>query len=100
MEKFKNYTVQAHLTLATLLSAVGFGVNHHCELARDVYSEAVVVVDNMPGALHELKGLVDSGVTLHGELGAVIRQVTSLPNTPFTVFHSMGMYFLLMHHNI
>jgi len=73
------------------INAVGFGVNHHCELAQDVYQHATVVVDNMPGAVNELKALVESGVSLHCELGHIIRKVNTHTDTPYTVFHSMGM---------
>lgn len=72
-------------------AAVGFGVNHHNELALDVYRQAVVVVDSMPAGEQELKGLVDSGVPLHCELGEKIRGVRALPDTArYTVFHSLG----------
>lgn len=71
--------------------AVGFGVNHHNELPLDVYRQAAVVVDSLPAAERELKGLIDAGVPLHCELGEKIRGVRSLPDTTcYTVFHSLG----------
>ncbi|XP_054287351.1 ketimine reductase mu-crystallin-like [Macrosteles quadrilineatus] len=82
---------EGDLQIGAHINAVGFGVNHHCEVSRDVYNLSAVVVDNMPGALHELRELTSSGVKLQCEVGEVIRKVTSLPDTRFTVFHSMGM---------
>lgn len=79
------------MSLCFLFLAVGFGVNHHNELALDVYRQSVVVVDSLAAGERELKGLIDTGVPLHCELGEKIRGVRSLPDTArYTVFHSLG----------
>lgn len=76
-----------------LCAAVGFGVNHHNELSLDVYNQGIIVVDNMPGALQELRGLVEGGISLACELGEVIRGVTTVSKDKrFTIFHSMGIF--------
>lgn len=74
------------------INAVGFGVNHHNEVAEAVYRKAVTVVDNLQAANKELKGLTEKKISFWGELGEVINKTHTLPsNTNFTIFHSLGM---------
>lgn len=71
--------------------AVGFGVNHHSEIAEAIYHNAVIVVDNLPAANKELKLLVEKKIPFWGELGEIINKTRTIPsNTNFTIFHSLG----------
>ncbi|XP_075224748.1 ketimine reductase mu-crystallin isoform X2 [Lycorma delicatula] len=76
------------------INAVGSGETHYKELAMELYkyNGTTLFVDHMPSASKELKGLVDSGVKLEGEVGQIIGKVIDIPpKTKITVFQSLGM---------
>lgn len=73
------------------INAVGAGINHHSELDTELYQTACIYTDTMASAKTELKGLLDLGITMQGEVGDIINGTKSAERERITIFQSLGM---------
>lgn len=74
-----------------LINAVGAGKEHHNELDKSIYEKSIIYTDSMENAKVELKGLIDEGYRLVGEIGEVINGKEVPDNDGVVIFHSLGM---------
>lgn len=73
-------------------TAVGAGLNHHSELADNVYAQSTIYVDSMVAARSELATL---GHPIAGQVGEIILEKLELPGADAnTVFQSMGVSYI------
>lgn len=77
-----------NVNLQQQLSAIGSGLQHHTELAQDIYDECSVFIDYWNGAKAELATLKS---TIVGEVGEVVLKQKVVPSSGITVFQSLGM---------
>ncbi|XP_039444088.1 ketimine reductase mu-crystallin isoform X1 [Culex pipiens pallens] len=70
------------------INAIGSGLQHHTELAQDIYDECSVFIDYWNGAKAELATLKS---TIVGEVGEVVLKQKVVPSSGITVFQSLGM---------
>ncbi|KAJ9591776.1 hypothetical protein L9F63_001712 [Diploptera punctata] len=73
------------------INAIGAGISHHSELEMELYEIAVIYTDDMSSAKYELKGLLDAGISIFGEIGEVINGSKSAECNKITIFQSLGM---------
>lgn len=74
------------------IKAIGAGLNHHSELADDVYARSAIYVDSIVSARSELATL---NHPILGQVGEVILGQLPVPSAEAsTVFQSMGKFML------
>lgn len=70
------------------INAIGSGLQHHTELAQDIYDDCSVFIDYWNGAKAELATLKSN---IAGEIGEILLKQKVVPSTGITVFQSLGM---------
>lgn len=79
------------LKKGVMINAVGAGIHHHCELDKSIYEKSSIYTDAMENAKVELKGLIDQGFPILGEVGEIINGQKELTKNDVVIFHSLGM---------
>lgn len=74
-----------------MINAVGAGIHHYCELGESVYEKSSIYTDSMENARIELKGLIEKGFPILGEVGEIINGHKELTKNDVVIFHSLGM---------
>ncbi|EEB12975.1 ornithine cyclodeaminase, putative [Pediculus humanus corporis] len=74
-----------------IINAIGAGIKHHCELDDSIYEKSSIYTDSMENARVELKGLIEEGYPVLGEIGEIIIGKKEIVKNDVIIFHSLGM---------
>lgn len=80
-----------YLKPTAMINAIGVGRTHHSELDKNIYEQCAIYVDSMESANKELKGLIEEGYNIAGEIGQVINGKKVPITSGIIVSHTLGM---------